>query len=159
METINSHIFLVVLILAFLLDFIIGDPSYLPHPVRITGKGIVALEYLLRKSVSTKEQERLAGILLATIVILSTFILAYITEKWVLFSTQGIYRLFGIAFLVYLTATTPAIKELLNTGLRVIKAVQEENIDLARRHLSMIVGRDVDTLDKKGILKAVIETL
>jgi adenosylcobinamide-phosphate synthase len=75
------------------------------------------------------------------------------------FSTQGIYRLFGIAFLVYLTATTPAIKELLNTGLRVIKAVQEENIDLARRHLSMIVGRDVDTLDKKGILKAVIETL
>jgi adenosylcobinamide-phosphate synthase len=90
METINSHIFLVVLILAFLLDFIIGDPSYLPHPVRITGKGIVALEYLLRKSVSTKEQERLAGILLATIVILSTFILAYITEKWVL-SAHRVY--------------------------------------------------------------------
>ena len=36
------------LILAFFLDLAIGDPRWLPHPVRIIGKGIEAMERLLR---------------------------------------------------------------------------------------------------------------
>ncbi|MCX5813360.1 MAG: adenosylcobinamide-phosphate synthase CbiB [Proteobacteria bacterium] len=159
MEIINNHILIVVFILAFLLDLVMGDPPWLPHPVRIIGKGITVLEYLLTKSASMKAQEKLAGILLAVMIVLSTFLIAYITEKWILFGTQGIIKLAGIVFLVYLTSTTLATKELLRAGFNVIEALKEDNIFLARRHLSMIVGRDVDSLDKKDILKATMETI
>jgi adenosylcobinamide-phosphate synthase len=159
MEIINNHIFIILLILAFFLDLAIGDPPWLPHPVKIIGKGIAIMEYLLTKPFSMKVQERLAGTLLTVTIVSSTFLLAYITEKWILFGTQGITRFVGIAFLVYLTATTLATKELLRAGFKVIEAIKEDNLDLARKHLHMIVGRDVDALDNKGILKATIETL
>jgi len=159
MEIINNHIFILIFIFAFLLDLAIGDPPWLPHPVRIIGKGISIMEYLLTKPFSMKAQEKLAGILLTTVVVSSTFLLAYITEKWILFGTQGIIKLIGIFFLVYLTSTTLAVKELLLAGIKVIGAIKEDNIDLARNHLRMIVGRDVDNLDRKSILKATIETL
>jgi adenosylcobinamide-phosphate synthase len=159
MEIIINHIFILIFILAFFLDLIMGDPPWLPHPVRIIGKGISIMEYLLTKPFSLKAQEKLAGILLTTVIVSSTFLLAYITEKWILFSTKGITGFIGIAFLVYLTSTTLATKELLLSGFKVIKAVKEENIELARERLHMIVGRDVNALDEKGILKATIETL
>jgi adenosylcobinamide-phosphate synthase len=117
------------------------------------------MEYLLTKPFSMKAQEKLAGIVLATVIISSTFLLAYITEKWILFGTHGIYRFIGIVLLVYLTSATLATKDLLKAGTKVITAVREDNVYLARKHLSMIVGRDVDDLEKKDILKATIETL
>ena len=80
-------------------------------------------------------------------------------EKWILFGINGFFKYIGFAFLVYLTATTLATRELMNAGFKVISAVKKDDMDLARRRLSMIVGRDVDSLDKKGILKATIETL
>ncbi|MBA4391560.1 MAG: cobalamin biosynthesis protein CobD [Syntrophus sp. (in: bacteria)] len=159
MEVMSNHIFIVILILAFFLDLIMGDPPGFPHPVRIIGRYINSFEGLLRKTVVSKGQERLAGVLLTTIIVLSTFVLAYGIEKWILFSMKGTLRLVGILLLIYLTATTLATKELIATGLKVIEAVKEENLVLARKHLGMIVGRDVEALDRKGILKAVIETL
>jgi adenosylcobinamide-phosphate synthase len=159
MEIINNHIFIIIFTLAFLLDLAMGDPPWLPHPVRIIGKGISIMEYLLTKPFSMKSQEKLAGILLTAIIVSSTFLLTYIVEKWIIFGTQGIIRFIGIAFLVYLTSATLATKDLLQAGFKIIKAVKEDNIDLARSHLHMVVGRDVYALDEKGILKAVIETL
>lgn len=159
MEIINSYISIAILILAFFLDLIIGDPPRFPHPVKIIGKCINGLEGSLRKIVVSKGQERLAGILLVIVIVLSTFVIAYGIEKWILFGMKGIFRFVGILFLIYLTATILATKELIAAGWKVIEAVKEENLVLARKHLSMIVGRDVELLDRKGILKAVIETL
>lgn len=159
MEVMNNHIFIVILFLAYFLDLIIGDPPRFPHPVRVIGRCINGLEGLLRKIVVFKDHEKLAGVFLTTIIVLSTFVLACVIEKWVLFGMKGIFRLAGILFLVYLTVTTLATKELIAAGWQVIEAVKEENLPLARKQLSMIVGRDVEVLDRKGILKAVIETL
>jgi adenosylcobinamide-phosphate synthase len=159
MEIINNNIFIPIFILAFFLDLTIGDPPWFPHPVRIIGKGIAIMEYLLTKPFSMKVQEKLAGVLLTTVIVSSTFLITYIIEKWIIFGTQGISRFIGIILLVYLTATTLATKELLRAGLKVIMAIKEGNTDLARRNLHMIVGRDVDTLDEKSVLKATMETL
>jgi adenosylcobinamide-phosphate synthase len=156
---IGSHIFLIILILAYALDLIIGDPPNLPHPVRIIGKCVNSLEQVLRHGVSSKKGEWLAGILLTTTIVLTTFLIAFLLEKWVLFGIKGIWKIIGMAFLIYLTATTLATKELLKSGLNVILAVKEDNIRLAREHLSMIVGRDVNVLDRNDILRATIETL
>ncbi|NLW36510.1 adenosylcobinamide-phosphate synthase CbiB [Syntrophorhabdus aromaticivorans] len=159
MEIINHHICSIILVLAFFLDLLMGDPPPLPHPVRIIGKGITLLERCLRRPFSTPGQEKTAGMLLAVLVVLSVFLAAYLVEKWVLFSLKGLARLAGILFLVYLAASTIAAKELLKAGLRVIEAVKEGDMGRARIHLGMIVGRDVHGLEKKAILKAAMETL
>ncbi len=155
----SGYTFLFVLASAFLLDYLIGDPPYLPHPVKIIGKGITVLEHLLRRADRAREKEKITGILLTVLIVASTFVIAYMIEKWVLFGLGGFLRYTGLAFLVYLTSTTLATRELMNAGIRVIRAVKADDMDTARHHLSMIVGRDVEYLDRKGVLKATIETL
>ncbi|HVN95670.1 MAG TPA: adenosylcobinamide-phosphate synthase CbiB [Syntrophorhabdaceae bacterium] len=159
MEIGFSPVIILIFCLAFFVDLAIGDPPSLPHPVRIIGKGISGMERLLKRSSAPKEQERLAGFMLALVITLTTFLCALLIEKWILFALKGLFRVFGIAFLVYLTATTLATKELLNSSLLVVQAVEEGHMERAREHLSMIVGRDVDALDRDGILRAAIETV
>jgi adenosylcobinamide-phosphate synthase len=48
----------VALALAYLLDLIIGDPRWLPHPVRIMGRLIEKLERWLRDSIEWEGQEK-----------------------------------------------------------------------------------------------------
>ncbi len=151
--------FLIIFASAFLLDLVIGDPFFLPHPVRIIGIGIEKLESTLRRITTKPTGERTAGIVLAVFIISVTFSLTYLLQRWIFLHFTGPVRFLGYVLLVYLTATTVATKELLKAGTIVITAVQTGNIGEARRHLSMIVGRDVDALDEKGILKAVIETV
>ncbi|MCX5814911.1 MAG: adenosylcobinamide-phosphate synthase CbiB [Proteobacteria bacterium] len=157
MEINHGIIFLFIFVLAFCLDIVVGDPPYLPHPVRFIGKLITIFERLLRKAF--KNDERFAGVLLTTLIAGSVFLITYILEKWILFGLKGFYRYVGLAVLVYLTATTLAARELINAAMRVINAVKEGKISVARQHLSMIVGRDVVKLNEKGILRATIETL
>ena len=56
--------FIMPLIIAFLLDFIIGDPYKLPHPVRLIGKCIGAVEKITRRVFSS---EKTAGAVMGTI--------------------------------------------------------------------------------------------
>ena len=52
----------------FLLDLLLGDPEWMPHPVVFMGKAITALEKRLRKAFpATPEGERAAGAVLAAV--------------------------------------------------------------------------------------------
>ncbi|MDP3259175.1 MAG: cobalamin biosynthesis protein, partial [Thermodesulfovibrionales bacterium] len=64
------------LMLAFLLDLAIGDPRWLPHPVRIMGSAISRTEIYLRK---LKVSEKFKGILLVTTIVGMTFIITWFT--------------------------------------------------------------------------------
>jgi len=56
------------LLLGYLLDLVIGDPLWLPHPVRLMGWGISKMETLLRrKQPSTPQKERIGGFILLLI--------------------------------------------------------------------------------------------
>ena len=60
--------------LAFCLDLLLGDPQWLPHPVRLMGRGITALESLLRRIFpSTPRGERAAGFVLAALLPAAAF--------------------------------------------------------------------------------------
>lgn len=161
-----------VVLLAFLLDIAIGDPRWLPHPVRIIGRSIVAAEEILR--VEGREQRignRFRGFLLVFIVVGSTFGLTWlivygiikIGEISSLLQESTIFEklLFycSAALLLYLTSTTIAVRELIDSARVVIESVKSGKIESARKNLSMIVGRDTQNLSEKGILKATIETL
>ncbi|MDO8746981.1 MAG: adenosylcobinamide-phosphate synthase CbiB, partial [Thermodesulfovibrionales bacterium] len=155
----------VLLMLAFLLDLAIGDPRWLPHPVRIMGSAISRTEAILRKlEVRSKKWEvieKLKGILLVTTIVGMTFIITWFIVHILLRMslTSHFLLLTSYLLLVYLTSTTIAIRELVNSARAVIEAVTNSNIEFARERLSMIVGRDTHALTAKEILKATMESL
>ena len=144
---------------AFILDLAIGDPRWLPHPVRLIGKSINGLERLLRKVFTAATGERLGGILLVLFLVLPVY---FITDRIVTLLYQASGRLstmLGTVIVVYLTATTIATRELIRSAQLVIASIRNGNLASARQQVSMIVGRDTQELSDKGVLKATIETL
>jgi adenosylcobinamide-phosphate synthase len=146
------------LIFAFFLDLVIGDPRWLPHPVRIIGRGITMMENFLRKSIKINE-ERTAGIYLVISIVIPTVIITLLAQKALLWFSTDFFMIIGMIILIYLIATTLALRELVNAALLVINAVRDGNLERARRNLAMIVGRDTAVLPEEAILRATIETL
>ncbi len=152
--------------LAFILDLLIGDPRWLPHPVRLIGCFVSKLEYLLRKVFKGSIMERISGILLVLIVSGITFLitsaisLILITSSYPdSFKSLSVREFLAYLFFVFLISTTLATKGLLVSVKDVINKVKDGNTEEARKNLSMIVGRDTDNLNNEEILKASLESL
>lgn len=151
--------FLIIIVSAMVLDSLIGDPRVLPHPVRLMGWAIETFEGIARRIGRGRRFEHTAGIVLVVVIAGLTFALSFAVQAGVLRYSSGPIRIAGVLFLVYLAASTLALKELLKAGLSVITAVKADDMALARHRLSFIVGRDVRRLGRDGILRATIETL
>jgi len=159
-----------ILTLAYILDLIIGDPRWLPHPVRVIGWLIEKMERALRSTKVRKRgsgevkrgnlAEKLYGVLLVAVVAGITYSIFYTLNLIVLTTHYSLLTsclLFAI--LVFFTSTTLASNDLIKSGKTVIDAVNMGDKESAREKLGFIVGRDTKQLDNKGILKATIETL
>ena len=157
--TTDYQTFLIIIVSAMALDGLIGDPRILPHPVRLMGWAVETFEATVPRIGRGRHLERFAGILLVVLIVGLTFALSFVVQAGILQYTSGPVRLVGVLFLIYLAASTLALKELLKAGLSVIAAVKNEDMALARHRLSFIVGRDVRRLGRDGILRATIETL
>jgi adenosylcobinamide-phosphate synthase len=92
-------------------------------------------------------------------VVMPSFLLALVAVKGISEISQRASMLIGTALLVYLIATTIAVRELIQSAKLVIDAVRDGGIIVARHRLSMIVGRDTEDLSDREVLKAVTETL
>jgi adenosylcobinamide-phosphate synthase len=136
---------------AFILDILIGDPRWLPHPVRIIGKCVELLEKVLRRVFAS---ERLAGIFLAGITVAGTYLLTY--EIINIFSSFG--RIWEFAVSTIIIFFSLSIRDLFKEANGVMKELNSGNIGQARERLSQIVGRDTHNLDKQQITKACVET-
>ncbi len=148
-----------ILILAFVLDSAIGDPRWLPHPVKIFGFSISAIEKILRSFFKTPSLEKIAGFLLVILIIVPVFLASYFIVDAVRSFSGGVAMFLSVVFIIYLTSSTIAVKELIHSAKVVIDAVQAGKLDYARSKLSMIVGRDTQNLSEDDVLKATIETL
>lgn len=154
-----------VLMLASLIDLAVGDPKWLPHPVRIMGYGIQWAEKFLRNGEPEDKRvdavEKFKGALLVIIIVGMTFATtAFIVH--ILLSISSVSRFLLVISslsLIYLVSTTIAARELISAARIVIREVRNRNIENARNNLSMIVGRDTQNLSEEDILKATIETL
>lgn len=141
------------LAIGFVLDMILGDPYSLPHPIRLIGRLIAALEKAMRKRFP--EKERLGGTLTAVIVLLLStgvplgiLIACFNVNVWLGAAVEGF-------FCYYLLAAKCLKKE----SMKVYRAIEEKDVEKARQAVSMIVGRDTKPLDEKGIVKAAVETV
>lgn len=154
--------------LAFVLDLLIGDPRWLPHPVRIMGRAIITVESLLREILigishhhSRHFFEKGAGILLVVIIAGSTFTLFYIVNSILLltFHFSLLTSYLSLLVMVYLISTTLATKGLIDSVRGVIEVLKNGDIEAARRNLGYIVSRDTNNLEEECILRATIESL
>ncbi|MDA8240471.1 MAG: adenosylcobinamide-phosphate synthase CbiB [Nitrospiraceae bacterium] len=146
------------LICAFLVDLTIGDPRWLPHPVRVIGSAITNLEQFLRRYAKL-ETERFAGVLLVAGIVLPVAGSTYFLQKFLHSFALKPLSIIGAVFIIYLISTTIAVRGLTDAARLVIRAVQDCNLEAARKDLSMIVGRDTANLSGERALAATIETL
>lgn len=140
---------------AYLLDWLIGDPENMPHPVRVFGACITKTEKILRQSQATPEYEFIRGGLLAAGLPMAT---SFLAAQGLRLARQRQRFLAGAAEILFAT-TCLATRSLLQEACSVLKALEADDLPTARKQLSRIVGRDTETLEETGISRAVIETL
>jgi adenosylcobinamide-phosphate synthase len=139
---------------AYIIDILIGDPRWCPHPVVIMGKGISYLERVIRKYFS-RGHLKTGGVILWFVVVLITYFVTW----GIVAVTLRLHFLLGTAAMVLLASLTLATRSLYQESRIVMDHLNSGHIEEARRSLSMIVGRDTANLDEAGIMRAVIETV
>jgi adenosylcobinamide-phosphate synthase len=149
----------VILLCAFILDLFIGDPRWLPHPVRIIGKAIGTTEDLLRRFCRSASGEKTMGVVLVVVIVGLTVLTAYGIERVIALISAHLSMYLGTALMVWFVATTIATRELIGSVQLVVNAVKAGSIADSRHHLSMIVGRDTENLSERDVIKAALETL
>ena len=144
------------------LDWLIGDPHWLPHPVVWMGHGINRLRQRLELWAGDRPTKlRLSGGLITAILVLSSVASGWLIERlWL--QSQGLLNVAAWLILVVALASALAARSLHNSVMAVIKALPsrggDEELQLARERLSWIVGRDTTQLSRKEILRAAAET-
>ena len=139
------------------LDWMFGDPVCIPHLVRLMGRMIARLELELRRRM--RGRELAAGAVL-------TFIMCAVW--WMV--PWGLFRLvrsagFPGSFLFLFCLETficyqmMAARGLCTESMKVCRSLEDGEVEMARHHVSMIVGRDTSVLDRDGIARAAVETV
>ncbi len=138
----------------FILDFIFGDPAWIYHPVRIIGKGIELGERLLRRISGEKHLTAAGGVLW-----LMTAGLSFLFPRGLLFLAYRIHPGLGFALEAFWCFQILAARSLCRESTKVYDRLQENDLPGARRAVSMIVGRDTESLTAEGVTKAAVETV
>lgn len=142
-----------VILAAFALDLIIGDPSWFSHPVVIIGKMITFGETYLNRGGNTLRKA--LGILLALLIVIISAIIPYL----LLILLARVSWHLAIAVNVFLCSLTIATKGLRQAALDVLHPLQKGNLADSRYCLSKMVGRDTEHLNHSEIIKATIESV
>ena len=147
---------LAALIIGSIVDFILGDPRGLWHPVQGIGWVISRLEKILRRLFPAgRRGERWAG---AVLVVL-TLLVSVGVPALLLFLLSLVHPLLSFLLSCVFCWQLLAAKSLRTESLKVEKALEEEGLEAGRRAVSMIVGRDTQDLTEEGVIKADVETV
>lgn len=140
---------------AWLLDQFVGDPEWLPHPVRVIGLAIERCEVVLRRPGQGKRVELLSGSALTVAVVAAT----YCATRQLIHMAKRQSPSLGRGAELLLAWTCLAARNLEQEVAAVIDALDSGNLAHARHRLARIVGRDTQHLDTAEICRAIIETL
>ncbi|KXF76930.1 cobalamin biosynthesis protein [Paramesorhizobium deserti] len=149
---------LLVLFLALIADRLLGDPERLwrsvPHPVVLFGKAISFIEERYNDARQSAEERRRMGMLSVGALLLAVSIVGLIVSALLRQMSW-----FGALVEIALVTVLLAQKSLADHVSHVATALREEGIEGGRRAVSMIVGRDPQSLDQAGVSRAAIESL
>ncbi|WP_372776117.1 adenosylcobinamide-phosphate synthase CbiB [Mangrovibacterium sp.] len=138
------------LLIGFALDCLLGDPRWLPHPIRLFGWLIAWFE----KHFNRGRYRMLKGALTSILLVGGTWLIV-----------QAVFdelKAFPSAFLVVASVGVffgLANRSLIYESWLVIRALKTNGLEAGRKQLSYIVGRDTKNLDEQQIRTAVLETM
>ncbi|MDD3360693.1 MAG: adenosylcobinamide-phosphate synthase CbiB [Hespellia sp.] len=143
-------------VLGFVLDLILGDPVWLYHPVRIIGNLIAVFEKKLREIFGNSKKGNLiaGGVLCVLIITFSTGI-----PLAILYLAHKIHPILSFLLESFWCYQLLATKSLRVESMRVAQRLYAGDLAGARVAVSMIVGRDTESLNEAGVTKAAVETV
>ena len=142
-------------IIAYLLDLLVGDPRWLTHPVVLIGKLISGLEKVFFALLKSPTALRIGGVLMAITVVAA----AYLVTWAILEVCAGYNSLLGRIVEIWLISTTLAARSLAGAGKEIYRLLVDGNLKEARVKVGWIVGRDTSKLDQAGVTRATVETV
>ncbi len=141
-----------VIFAAFVLDFLLGDPRWLPHPVVGMGNAISFFETRFRKWFN---KPLFSGLLFALFLISSTWAISFALVTF----ANLIHPLLGIGVQVLLLFYCFSAKSLVDAAREVACPLKARDIENARKKVGMIVGRETQGLDEVAVTRATVETV
>ncbi len=141
-----------VIICAWLLDALAGDPDSLPHPVRAIGAYISWCELHAR---CRAKNLKAAGALIGVFVPLTVWVICSAAVSCAAY--VDVRLSFAVsAVIVYTCVSTRSLGA---EAYNVYAGLARDDIQAARMCLSRIVGRDTFELERDDIIRAAVETL
>lgn len=142
--------------LGFLMDCVLGDPERLWHPIMGIGSMISFWSKTLRKWFPQSDRGQFwAGVCLWPLVVIPSWLIPFVLLWLVGMVHPAVRFLLEIVFCWQIFAA----KSLKQAALRVYDALKAGDLQLARKYVSWIVGRDTAGLDAKQVTKAAVETV
>jgi len=138
------------LLIGWLLDLLLGDPQWLPHPVVWFGKAIAVCEHKLNRGNHRKTKGAFVAILLIALV----FALTWLVRYWLLPLSSYLLLLFDAVIIFYCLAGTTLIREV-----REVFYALDRSLEEGRQQVARIVGRDTSELSAQEVRTAALETL
>ena len=140
------------ILLAILLDLLLGDPRWLPHPVQGIGWLAQRAEAPLRRLIANA---KLAGIIEVFLVVGSTVLVGFGLLK----AAALLHPLAGDIVAILLLYTCLATRSLHDHALAVYRPLVVGDPTEARQRVGWLVGRDTDQLDEGEITRAAVESV
>ena len=148
---------LIILLLAFAVDTVIGDPPALwarvPHPVVAIGNLIGWADGTFNKDGDAPERRRQAGMVFAAALICGGAL-----AGWALAQFSRALSI-GVVLEIALVAVFLAGRSLHDHVSAVAQGLTERCLAGGRAEVARIVGRDPEQLDEAGVVRAAIESL
>ncbi|MGO4407839.1 adenosylcobinamide-phosphate synthase CbiB [Bosea sp. RAF48] len=154
----NLSASLPLLMLALAIEAAFGYPSRfyaaIGHPVTWIGKLIGVLDRALNREASSFVTRKVMGVLALALLLAVTIALSALVQRLCLF-----FGPLGLIPLALIASTLIAQRSLYEHVARVAEGLEREGLEGGRRAVSMIVGRNPQTLDEAGVARAAIESL
>lgn len=143
---------ILILSMAVIVDYLLGDPISWPHPIIYVGKMISFYEKRIRKHMTNL---KLGGLWL---VILSLITVVLLTNILIILAGM-ISEILRNIIILYFIYTLLAARCLDLEAKKVYREIKVGNLDNARLKISYLVGRDTSGLTFEEITRATIETV
>jgi adenosylcobinamide-phosphate synthase len=137
---------------AMALDAAIGDPRWLPHPVRAIGALAARTETFTRRVIPSA---RAAGVLTVIVVVGFTGAAVFLLVR----AAETIHPALGDAAAIVLLATTLAARDLAGHALAVFRSLDRGDLPEAREKAALMVGRQTAGLDESETARAAVESV
>ena len=154
----NLSASLPLLVLALTIEAAFGYPqrfyAAIGHPVTWIGKLIGWLDRSLNRETASFAIRKAMGVLALALLLAATIALSGLIQRLCLS-----FGLLGLIPLALIASTLIAQRSLYEHVARVAEGLERDGLEGGRRAVSMIVGRNPQTLDEAGVSRAAIESL